>query len=135
MMNNLFAYGTLMCPDILQEVTGCCSPYLEGILTGYSRRAIKGEVYPAIIPDENGTVEGILYVDIPAGAWVRLDEFEDEMYSRQPVEIRLSAEAVVPAMTYVIRPEFQHHLEEQEWDYQNFLRHHKNGFIMEYKGD
>jgi len=132
-MNNLFVYGTLMCQDIMLEVTGyrLLSPdsnfeppfyhselvsepsggTVRGILKGYSRRSVRGEVYPAIVPNEKGMVEGILYKDIPPEAWDRLDEFEGEMYSRQSVQIILPDETIVLAETYVIRPEYIHHLE------------------------
>lgn len=128
-MYNLFAYGTLMSPDILQEVTGCVPPYLTGTLTGYSRRQVKDEVYPALIADENGTVEGILYFDVPEGAWVRLDRFEDEIYSREHVEVRLSPETVLPAMVYVTRPECLDCVDGKEWDYKGFLEKHKDSFL------
>ena len=101
---------------------------------GYSRRSVKGEVYPALVSDEKGEVEGILYKDVPAGAWDRLDRFEGEIYSRQSVQIRLPDEITVPAETYVVGPAFPNHLEETEWNFDNFLYYNKSGFNREYKG-
>lgn len=131
MKNNLFAYGTLMCEDIMMEVAGCCPAHCRGILTGYSRRPVRGEVYPALIPDEKGGVEGILYFDISTHALELLDQFEGEIYSRRAVEIRLPYETVVHAESYVLQPEFLHRIEETEWDFDNFLHHHKTNFLTE----
>lgn len=131
-MHGLFAYGTLMCKDIMMEAAGCYPASCRGVLTGYSRHPIKGEVYPAIIPDEKGRVEGVLYFGISTQALERLDRFEGEMYSRQSVEIRPSDETTLPAETYVLRPEFLHHVDGTEWDFDNFLIHHKRSFRRDY---
>ena len=48
-MENLFAYGTLMCEDIMREVSGVRLLQVSGKLKGYSRRGVKGEHYPAFI--------------------------------------------------------------------------------------
>ena len=123
-----------MCEDIMLEVAGCCLPHVEGTLAGYSRRAVRNEAYPALVPDEKGIVGGILYKDVPDAAWDRLDRFEGEMYLRLPVTIRLADETVSPAETYVVRPEFVDHLEKTEWDFDRFLQDGKNGFQKEYRG-
>lgn len=130
-MKNLFAYGTLMCQDIMEEVTRCCPQRYRGTLMGYNRRSVKGEVYPALVPDEEGTVEGILYKDVPNEAWERLDQFEGEMYSHQSVQITMPDETTLLAETYVILPTFLNYLEEIDWDFEKFLQHDKSGFQME----
>jgi gamma-glutamylcyclotransferase (GGCT)/AIG2-like uncharacterized protein YtfP len=133
-MENLFAYGTLMCDDIMREVSGCRLSHVPGTLKGYSRRSVKGEQYPALIPDEEGRVEGVVYWNVPNAAWDRLDRFEGEMYARQLVQIALNDGATVLAATYVVHPEFLDHLEQAEWDFSDFLRHGKASFQRYYKG-
>jgi gamma-glutamylcyclotransferase (GGCT)/AIG2-like uncharacterized protein YtfP len=131
---NLFAYGTLMCDDIMQEVAGCRLLHVPGTLKGYSRRSVKGEHYPAIVPDEKGRVEGVVYQKVPAAAWDRLDRFEGEMYARRLVQIELNDGMILPAAAYVVKPEFMDHLEQSEWDFNEFLRSGKAGFQRHYKG-
>jgi gamma-glutamylcyclotransferase (GGCT)/AIG2-like uncharacterized protein YtfP len=133
-MDHLFAYGTLMCEDIMEEVAGCRLDPVPGTLGGYSRRSVKGEHYPALVPDRQGIVEGILYRDVPARAWDRLDRFEGEMYARRWVRISLPDGSMVPAATYVTRPEFLDCLEAFEWDFASFRHRGKAAFQRQYKG-
>ena len=133
-MTHLFAYGTLMCDDIMREVSACVLQGLPGVLQGYSRRCVKNAAYPAITADESGKVNGILYLDLPATSWQRLDRFEGEMYARRPVQIELEDRRLLSAATYVAREEFMVYLEEREWDFEEFLRAGKTGFQNQYKG-
>jgi gamma-glutamylcyclotransferase (GGCT)/AIG2-like uncharacterized protein YtfP len=133
-MYNLFAYGTLMCDDIMAEVSGCCLSFVAGTLKGYSRRSVKGEYFPGLGPDASGIVDGIVYRDVPDSAWVRLDRFEGEMYVRRDVRIELSNGIVLPAATYVVHPEYLDHLEASDWDFETFLRNDKTRFQKGYRG-
>ncbi len=133
-MENLFAYGTLMCEDIMEEVSGCRLSCVPGTVRGYSRRSVRGEHYPALVLDEEGRVEGVVYRNLPNSAWDCLDRFEGEMYVRQPVQIELNDGATLPATTYVVRPEFLHRLEESEWDFVDFLSNGKERFRRDYRG-
>ncbi|MFO7568309.1 MAG: gamma-glutamylcyclotransferase family protein [Smithellaceae bacterium] len=133
-MQNLFAYGTLMCEDIMTEVSGCLLSCEPGIVKGYSRRAVKGEPYPALVYSEAGLVEGIVYRDLPMRAWERLDHFEGEMYARLSVQVELAGQLMLPAQTYVVQPEFRNRLEKYDWDFAKFLSHGKEIFQRHYKG-
>jgi gamma-glutamylcyclotransferase (GGCT)/AIG2-like uncharacterized protein YtfP len=135
-MDNLFAYGTLMCDEIMREVAGCCPLHLPGMLRGYRRRCVKGELYPALVPDSEGCVEGVVYRNVPDPAWDRLDRFEGEMYARQPGLIELGDGEFLPAATYVVRPEFRDRLDHAtaDWDFAHFLQHGKLSFQRHYKG-
>jgi gamma-glutamylcyclotransferase (GGCT)/AIG2-like uncharacterized protein YtfP len=131
---NLFAYGTLMCEDIMGEVSGCRLAYVPGTLRGYSRRSVRGEHYPALVPHEEGRVEGLVYRNVPDSAWERLDRFEGEMYARQLVQIELNDGATLPAATDVVQPEFLANLDQSDWDLADFLRNGKASFQRHFKG-
>jgi len=103
-MKNLFAYGTLMCKDIMEEISGCRLTSASGILRGCRRRSVKGEPYPALVLAGGGFVEGVVYRNLPLSAWERLDRFEGEMYIRQPVRVELKDGTVLPAETYCSAP-------------------------------
>lgn len=133
-LTHLFAYGTLMCEDIMEEVSGLRLEHVPGILCGYSRRAVKGEYYPAIMPDKEESVDGVLYRNVPASAWDRLDRFEGEMYERRSVRILLADGSTVFAAVYVTKPEFRGHLEAAKWDFDGFLKRGKILFQERYKG-
>ncbi len=82
---NLFAYGTLMCTEIMQQVAGCLPAQLPATLAGYRRCRLRGEEYPAIVGQQVAVVQGVVYLEVPQEAWRRLDRFEGEMYDRRPV--------------------------------------------------
>ncbi len=133
-MKNLFAYGTLMCNDIMQAVSGLSLFSMPGALKGYSRRAVKGEPYPGLIPDPEGRVEGVVYRDVPPPAWDRLDRFEGAMYARRLVQVELADGALLPAGVYVVQPEFMDRLDRSDWDFADFIRNRKSSFQRTYKG-
>lgn len=133
-MSRLFAYGTLMCEDIMQSVSGCRLSRMPGILRGYCRRAVKHQVYPAIVPDARCNVAGIVYFNVPPDAWHRLDLFEGDMYFREKVEIDLENGERVSAQTYVAKPSYRMHLEDAAWDHEAFLSRGKTTFERKYIG-
>ncbi|MCJ7601350.1 MAG: gamma-glutamylcyclotransferase [Desulfobulbaceae bacterium] len=120
---NFFAYGTLMCADIMHQVAGCLPAHAPATLARYRRCRIRGEEYPAIVGQQGVAVQGVVYLEVPDAAWMRLDRFEGEMYDEGGMCAdgnRLAAD------TYVIRPEFAHLLLPSEWSYAEFLR---SGFV------
>jgi len=133
-IENLFAYGTLMCDDIMREVAGCRLSHGTGTLKGYRRRSVKGEYYPALVAAEGGCVDGVVYHNVPASAWDRLDRFEGELYERRRVQIELDDGTSLNAAAYVVKPEYLDRLEPSEWDYAEFLRSGKARFQKYYKG-
>ncbi|XCN72913.1 MAG: gamma-glutamylcyclotransferase family protein [Candidatus Electrothrix aestuarii] len=123
---HLFAYGTLMCAELMQEISGCNPPTsVPATLQGYTRRAVKGLSYPGIFPDAGGLVQGCLYQDLPDSTWASLDRFEGEMYAREQVQVALEEgtllDTLLQAEVYVVRPEFLHHLDTMDWDFAAFL--------------
>lgn len=133
-MANLFAYGTLMCSDIIAATSGFKLPSVSGTINGYRRLRVKGEDYPAIIMDESASVEGLLYMDLPEAGWKRLDRFEGEMYFRARVEVKSNNGEIIPAETYVTRREYFDLLLDDEWDFDEFLGKNKKRFEKSYKG-
>ena len=133
-MTHLFAYGTLMCEDIMQEVSGSLPKHRRGVLKGYSRRLVKGQVYPGLLQREANRVDGVLYLNVPAAAWERLDRFEGEMYGRRTVSIEMNSGGRLTAETYIVRQEYVDNLEEVEWDFSEFLSSGKSKFRAGYIG-
>ena len=123
-----------MCPDIMTEVSGYQFTSIHGILKGYCRLSIKDEIYPAIIPDWESTVDGVVYKNISRMVWSRFDRFEGKLYKRQSVMISLNDGSSLESETYVLRPEFINILENTAWNFNNFLNTNKEHFISKYRG-
>lgn len=131
---NLFAYGTLMCADIMQQVAGCLPDQAPASLGNYRRCRISGEEYPAIAGQPGAAVQGLVYLDVPEAAWLRLDRFEGGMYARRTVLVDCPDGKSLAADTYVFRDEFAHLLLPAEWSYEEFLRSGKKRFAADYEG-
>ena len=88
-MQPLFVYGTLLEVAVLERLLGRCPPAQPARLRGYRRRAVQGEDYPAILPDDGGVVEGAVLLELDEAALVRLDAYEGPEYVRirVPVEV------------------------------------------------
>ena len=123
-----------MCADIMGDVSGLRLSAAPGTVRGYRRCSVRNEHYPALAPDEEGRVEGVVYRNLTGLAWRRLDRFEGEMYVRRPVQVEMSSGAILPAESYVVRPEFLCCLEASEWSFAKFLRNGKQHFRRNYCG-
>jgi gamma-glutamylcyclotransferase (GGCT)/AIG2-like uncharacterized protein YtfP len=134
MTPNCFAYGTLMCQDIMAEVAGCQLLGQPATLTDYRRLSVIGQEYPGLVVAEGYAVEGVVYRDVPAPAWDRLDRFEGAMYARIAVTVRLADGELMPAETYLVRPAFRKKLESVDWSFDQFLRQGKSRFTTGYLG-
>lgn len=132
--SDLFTYGSLMCADIMAEVSGARLGCTPAELAGYCRFLVKNEQYPGVVPTQNGRVAGVVYHDISHNGWSRLDRFEGEMYDRIPVTVRYKNNIEARVYCYVFRPEFHHRLTATEWDYTAFLRNGKALFQNQYCG-
>lgn len=133
-MQNLFAYGSLMCEDIMSAVVGGPLHRTRALLPRYRRLLVKNEHYPGVVPSIDDSVDGIVYHDISPEGWSRLDNFEGEMYSRRLVTVLYENGDEAQVYCYVFKPEFQQQLTAEEWDFDMFLRRDKSFFLTRYPG-
>jgi len=105
-----------------------------GTLSGYVRRCIANEKYPAILPGlKSSKVEGVLYHNISSEDVIRLDRFEGSFYIRKPVSIHTD-EDIITADTYVLNDSYKHILTVKEWDPERFEKEGIEIFLERYFG-
>ena len=129
----LFVYGTLMVPEVMRAVSGFSQPGLTAELWGYRCRLVKGEVYPAILPDPGESVSGLLYRGVSAAQLMRLDDFEGDLYRRMQVQV-WSSDASYESETYVLDSRFASSLSQHRWSLQDFRHNGLKTFIEGYPG-
>jgi gamma-glutamylcyclotransferase (GGCT)/AIG2-like uncharacterized protein YtfP len=127
---HLFAYGTLMDADIMTEVSGDHYRSQEATLAGYVRKTVRGEVYPAIASQAGSSVDGVIYFDVSAQAFERLDIFEGELYSRNQVVVAYDNDKAVTVFAYVIAASEAHRLSTTDWSFEEFQNTHKPCFYV-----
>lgn len=129
-----FTYGSLMYPDIMSRVSGLACRGRRAVLADHARHPVRDEDYPGILQLPGARVDGVLYPDLPATAWPRLDAFEGEYYVRRRVDVRDESGQTIQAWTYVFKAEFAHLLEAGEWDPAAFEASGKARFEIRYLG-
>lgn len=123
MSTHLFAYGTLCAPEIFRAVVGRNASSEPALLEGYRCRLLRGKIYPGIIPQAEEVVKGVLYRDLSAEEWRRLDEFEDDLYVRARVQVQGGTDATV-AEVYLVRDHASDALSDERWDLELFREQH-----------
>jgi gamma-glutamylcyclotransferase (GGCT)/AIG2-like uncharacterized protein YtfP len=134
MTDHVFAYGSLMCDDIMATVSGCPVAGVPARLPGYRRHPVAGEDYPGVVADPAGVVEGRLHRALDAAALARLDAFEGELYERRQVTVNPVGGAGTTAWCYIVRAQFRDRLLDGDWDFEAFLAVGKARFMARYVG-
>lgn len=126
---DLFVYGTLMAPDVMQRVTGKTFHFVPATLADYARYRIKRRVYPAIIACSGGTVDGLLYTGVDDASLRRLDAFESGIYERRTVSVQRADGEQATAWVYVLAPSYTHLLRKAAWSLEEFKRVHLSAYL------
>ncbi len=126
---HLFTYGTLMHPEIMNDVVKGAYAFEVIEIQGFERRALKDRAYPGLIRNEKAKVTGVLYKDISESDMGLLDHFEGEEYTR--IEILKMNE--LPVFTYLFTWDKEIILNES-WSYEEFQGVNFHRFRNEYKG-
>lgn len=133
-LDRCFAYGSLMCADIMAQVAGRALAGEPASLAGHARHPVAGEDYPGLVADPAGRVDGVLYRGLDAAALARLDAFEGEMYERRAVAVELAGGIRVAAWCYVFGDRYRDRLLPGEWRFDHFLAVGRTRFLARYVG-
>lgn len=100
MADSIFTYGSLMFDAVWTRVVRGQYVSCRAKLDGFQRWCIRGETYPALLPTEGASVQGILYSDLSTSDLALLDAFEGSAYERILVEVVCEDGRKLPAYTY-----------------------------------
>ena len=135
---HLFAYGSLMFEEVFEFVVGERRKNKTAKLSGFKRLLVIGELYPAIVPidsetsqEQNRTIDGVVYFDIPESSWKVLDRFESRIYSRISVTCQCE-EIAVPVEVYQWNRDPK--LLAGEWSKTHFERYDLQQFLINNAG-
>ncbi|MFD9793748.1 gamma-glutamylcyclotransferase family protein [Streptomyces sp. NPDC059070] len=85
--DTLFVYGTLQFDDVLRALLGRVPATRAATANGWRAAALKGRVYPGLIPSGQQTASGLLLTDLSDTEWRILDNFEDDSYELQQLPL------------------------------------------------
>lgn len=134
--STLFAYGSLMFPEVWWHVVGHERPSVPATLRGHSAFTVRGYSFPGLLQSTpESTTPGRLYFELDAEDWRKLDEFEDRFYVRQRVEVETeNAGKPLGALAYLVDPSQSSVLSEQMWDPSWFGEHALGDFLDRISG-
>jgi gamma-glutamylcyclotransferase (GGCT)/AIG2-like uncharacterized protein YtfP len=119
---HVFAYGTLMFPEVWRVVVGREFVSVEGTVAGFAIYRVKDAVFPGIsAAGERERVRGVVYLDVDHASLARLDLFEDDFYVRQSLWVDCADGERRAADAYVVPAENQAALTDERWDRAKFV--------------
>jgi gamma-glutamylcyclotransferase (GGCT)/AIG2-like uncharacterized protein YtfP len=127
-VSNFMAYGTLSLPEVMAEVTGRQLEHVLARALGFTRRRLRGRVYPAAIAEPGAWLEGRLYLDLDSATLARVDRFEGRQYERRHVAVE-TERGPLPAELYVLRETYRSAVLDEPWDRDVFQRDHLRDFL------
>ena len=132
-MQNIFVYGTLLLPAILERLTGKSFKTSSAVLSGYKRFCVINCDYPAIIRLDDSKTMGLIIEKTDDSTLAVLSFYEGDEYEIRKVIVLLNGKPE-DALTFVW-VKGNEYLEDKEWDLTNFeinsLEHYLNEVIPE----
>ncbi|WP_024851191.1 gamma-glutamylcyclotransferase family protein [Hydrogenovibrio kuenenii] len=137
MPKHIFTYGSLMYPEVWQQLVKGNYDSCQANLSGYHRKSIHQQDYPAVFQDEmskNKQVLGRVYFDVSPDDQVTLDTFEGEEYDRLTERLFIPDLGEIEVEVYVFKPDYLHRVTDEDWDVEAFEAEGLQRFLNQYKG-
>jgi gamma-glutamylcyclotransferase (GGCT)/AIG2-like uncharacterized protein YtfP len=117
----LFAYGTLMFPEVWERIAGRPFAAERGAILGFAVRRVVVDVYPVLIPAApSSRVDGLVLRDIDHETLARLDAYESEFYDRIEVTATLDDSQSLRCQAYMLPERNRCEASDEVWDAEDF---------------
>ena len=116
-MPDLFAYGTLADPALLNQLIGRAPAHVDATLPDHAAWWVTGCEYPGLVAAPGAATRGRLLLDLNAAELARIDRYEGEEYHRVVVVVVDIAGGRRPALTYLFRDRFRDRLSDRRWKF------------------
>ena len=131
---NLFTYGTLIIPEVMQLVAGTVFESQTATLTNYQRFLVKNQVFPAITKATGNKVSGKVYLDVDSDSLSVIDIFESIIYNRLKLDVLTDTGSTLEAYAYVIKDDKKNLLSDQPWNELEFRNYHLQKYLARIQG-
>lgn len=118
-VHRLFVYGTLQHEPLLEHLLGRTPALRAARLPGWRAAALRGRVYPGLVPAAGGSAAGAL-VEVDTAELDVLDRFEGPQYERIEVVALLDGREV-GALAWRLRDEHAQLVRSADWDLERFV--------------
>ncbi len=119
-MDKLFVYGTLQVPELFFAVTGIPYPATHRArLHGYQCYRVKDACFPAVVPEADCTVDGMLLEGLSEPTLILLDDYEDVDYQRLISDVETES-GQQSAYFYCFKEHSRHRLSGAIWKLEKY---------------
>jgi gamma-glutamylcyclotransferase (GGCT)/AIG2-like uncharacterized protein YtfP len=118
----LFAYGTLLFPEVLRILIDRVPDSAQATVEGWRAAALPGCVYPGLVPARKST-KGLLLHGITTTEWQTIDSFEDNLYELRELPLRHDRRG----WAYVYSADAE--VSPNDWDPQWFATRHLTNYL------
>lgn len=120
----LFAYGTLIFPEVLQVLLGRVPDVTSAMVAGWRVARLSGRIYPAMVAAE-AMVRGSLITGLSGAEWRVIDAFEDDFYELRQLDLTDGR----PAWAYVCASHVN--VSADDWDVDQFDQDHLVDYLKQ----
>lgn len=121
----LFAYGTLIFPEVVRALLERTPSHAPARLPSHARFAVRGRSYPGLVPTEGRATAGVLWMGIDPAELALVDRYESDLYERRSVTVLPDGGgAPREAVVYVVPERHRELLADRDWDPERFAREH-----------
>ncbi len=135
MRHDLFCYGTLQIPAVIQAVVGRRFRGRRATLPGYGAFQVRQAEYPGLGPAPGLNATGQVYFDLTSRELSILDRFEGPLYQRRRLTIRTCDGRRRGVWGYVVKPAHRRRLSPTLWNRHDFMRRHYHRFMQRFVQD
>lgn len=135
MRHDLFCYGSLQFPTVIEAVVGRRFRGRRADLEGYAAFEVRRAEYPGILRRPGRSTPGQVYFDLTTAELSILDRFEGRLYTRRRLTVRTRDGRRRDAWVYVVKPQRSKNLSAAVWDPREFKRHRFRRFMQRFVRD
>jgi gamma-glutamylcyclotransferase (GGCT)/AIG2-like uncharacterized protein YtfP len=121
---DLFVYGTLRFPEVLQALLGRLPGLTEATVAGWRVAALADRSYPGLVRAPGSTAAGVVVTGLTPDEWRLLDRYEDEDYGLEQLTLTDGR----GVLTYFWRPESE--AAADDWSAPGFAERHLPEFVV-----
>lgn len=132
---NLFCYGTLQIPAVIEAVVGRRFRGRAAVLRGYAAFEVRGAEYPGIRRVPEHATSGQVYCGLTLGELSILDRFEGPLYQRRRMVVHTHDGRRRGVWAYVVKPARHKRLTPALWRQRDFRRRRFRRFMQRFVVD
>lgn len=125
MPKNIFAYGTLMNPEIVTALTGKSFASKLATISDYCVCALPQRPYPGMIKKDRAVAKGLALIDVDDRSLRIISDWEDSEYQPRLIQVTTSDNEALSCLAFI----WMGQTIDTEWDNNTFREQYMSEYI------